>query len=463
MWKGLLCVIVLCATTQVLANTPVLGDLNHGSRKNISCPQNQRVTGIMIVYEHNAVVGDLAVRCTPITSEGKWGGGAGYTAFGYNAQNYQWRQSASCPRDTFVGSIGGVTGATLLVLPPGTPKIESIRLSCYSAKDNGKRHRWEKNIHVAAIEPGGRTSPSTLEKPLKDCANQRITRGIRVSSSPAVGGRIVTGLRLQCASGTPRPPFNGTAPTLLSPNLGSADKDRVVGAKQRFTFRRVGNDASYNAQYQVCVRSDNSGHCMLEQLLSPGSSGQFELSIPSVAEGRTLNWRARTCSAEVSSQLYCGHYSQPTPFFVIPRAATPAQPMANARQSTRTVVFRWRDRASANAGYQLVIWKSGARADYVYDNPKANPHSIGKSINVFVQPGTTSQRVDVPGDLGNSVEWAVYACALDDNNRRVCARSLRSGRGLKLSGSSQQAPAKNIRQTPSSTKKITKGMIGVKK
>lgn len=99
-----------------------------------------------------------------------------------------------------------------------------------------------------------------------------------------------------------------------------------------------------------------------------------------------------------------------------PEAGAPAtnQVISN----TRTVTFTWQANQAANAGYQLVMWRTGQQSGYSVYNPTAALATPHQSIQI--PAGTTSYTYNLPPGL-TAVQWGVYACANFPNKGRRCS------------------------------------------
>ena len=430
---------------QVKAGTPSIGKINAGVPRNIMCGTHQRVSGLKIVYEYADVIGDLTIRCQNISHDGKWGSVGGYTNFANNAPNssYQWQDSAECPRDSFATAIYGQTTSVPFAIPPGSQIVlNEVGLICGTADNDGRLKSEKTGISVQAETPGREVRSGY--SPSEYCDNRGFARGIKIAQNPingiAVGqvngSGIIWGVSLHCAQGTPEQPINYDPPTLSAPSLNKSDNIRAPGARQSFTITGLPSHSSHNTEYEICLTLGGLSRCNTRTRVSAGSTPYY-LTLDEQFEGRAVNWSAKTCNkSSTRAGLRCGNFAKPQQFYVLPNVAQLQRPMANARNSVRTVQFSWNARSSATAGYQLVIWNANKQPRYNHLQPSANSHVNGVSVNITVPRGETGRRVDVPGDLGNQLEWAVFACT-DFNRRdrkRHCAKPIRQGRVLNLAG-----------------------------
>ncbi len=417
-------------------NTAYVGN-GTGGNHNFSktCPTGMRITGIAV--KKDTVIERIRIRCTKISSAGKWNGTPSwitYTNTGVpgTLQAHQ-TQTALCSQDKFVGGIYGKTANYR-----GVNALKQISVACYSASSAGKAvGAAEAKTITASV--GGTGSGWKL------CPNHEFAYTMN-------GKRnwYVNQIRFGCRAGPrivrPMLPVRIisrqatlTPPTLTFPRWnGGSGGQNGYGATPgwQLSLQKVPGVAKYD----ICMRRAGTANCFYREKKNATPGGgimNIPVTIHSTQEGKIVEWMARSCS----DNTHCGNWSTHEKFTVVPSFANMTSPANNAMSPSRNIAFSWQAKSSATAGYQLVINKvplSGGRYDYYH--PTAN---ISPNLSLQIPAGTTSKTVAIPASMGNKIQWHVYSCANFPSKGRRCSLGGQT-RYVQLSSNSGGGSSSNL-------------------
>jgi len=380
-----------------------------------TCPTGMRITGI--AARTGMVIERIRIRCTKISSAGKWSGSHSWITYTNTAAPGNFRMNqyriAVCSQDKFVGAINGKTTNYR-----GMNALKQFSVACYKSNASGKRVGGGETQTVTA-SAGGTSSG------WKTCPNADLAYTMNGKR-----GWYVDQIRFGCKALPIHPtgrvrviapmvrfqiPLN--PPTLTFPRWnGGAGGMNGYGATPgwQLSLQKV----SGVAKYDVCMRRAGTASCFYREKKNATPGGgemNIPVTIPSSEEGHIVEWMARSCS----DNTHCGNWSTHEKFTVVPSFANMTSPANNAMSPSRNIAFSWHEKSSATAGYQLVINKvplSGG--SYNVYNPTA---SISPNLNIQIPAGTTSKTVAIPASMGNKIQWYVYGCANFPGKGRRCS------------------------------------------
>lgn len=389
------------AALATAGSTTTLGGTGGTSNYNLSCSSNQRVTGIGA--RHGDVIARVRIRCTAIQPDGTWGSTSSWS--GYTSSDAPQQapntNEASCSSNTYVRSFRVYSKQ----ITTGQTVIARVEVACHASDATLGAVGNAVSTPTVGSSSGGSWSSWAA------CPSNGLTHSINGRR-----GWYVDNMRLNCTDPVP-PQAPTAAPTLVLPRwVGSAASDSY-GATPSWAVRLqpVANATHYN----ICVRDAGASACYVNQtpaaVALSGGSMPFAITIPASKQGTLSEWTARGCNGTSN----CGPWASAERFTVVPNAPNLSAPANAASLNSRNVTFQWQASTGANAGYQLIIWKTPGSNGYDVYNPAASLPSGNLSLQVAA--GSTSRTVDVPATLGATVSWAVVACAEFAGKGRRCS------------------------------------------
>ncbi len=395
------------AAGQVYAfDTSALGGSAGTADWSLGCG-SKRVTGVRV--RHGTVIDKIKLRCTEISSTGAW-----------SNTNHEWTDytasdspnPATDTADALCGSNRFVAGFNVYrrQITTGQTVVARVALKCRQANAQSVATGTDESPEAGAPATGGSWNQTNLF-----CTSS----GVTMIAFGARGRRgwYLDNVKLRCVDPPATP---SAAPTLVFPRWNATAVGDDYGATPGWVVRL--QSVSGAVKYQICLRDSGAQNCYYNQTLdassafASGNTLQFAVTIPADRQSTISQWTARACN----SVPQCGPWAATAESFtVVPSPPTLSAPADNqVISNTRTVTFTWQANQAANAGYQLVLWRTGQQSGYSVYSPAAALTAPHQSIQI--PAGTTSYTYNLAPGL-TSVQWGVYACANFTNKGRRCS------------------------------------------
>lgn len=411
---------VFLTGTAFAFDTGALGGSAGTADWSLGCGTGKRVTGIRVKY--GGVIDKLKLRCTAISSTGTW-----------SNTNHEWTSytasdsptPATNTADALCASNQFVAGFNVYrkQVTTGQTVVAKVAIFCRGANSQSVATGNAQEHSAGGSATGGSWNQNHL-----NCTTSSTTT--MAFGAKGRRGWYVDNMRLRCVDPPPPPPIPQSAPVLVFPRWNATSTGEDYGATPSWTVRL--QPVANATRYQICLRVSGSQTCYFNQTLeassafASGNTLQFGVTIPADPQSSISQWTARACN----SASQCGPWASAESFTVVPNAPALTAPNNNQTiTNTRTVTFTWQANNAANAGYQLIIYRTGQQSGYNAYNPTAAlpvPHQT-----IQIPAGTTSYTYTLAPGL-TAVRWGVYACANFTGKGRRCSLGLSGIRGLSV-------------------------------
>jgi len=371
-----------------------------------TCPTGMRITGI--AAKTGTVIERIRIRCTKISSAGKWSGNHSWitytnTSAPANLRRNQGRM-AVCSQDKFVGAIyARTTNYT------GRDTLKQFSVSCYSADAAGKQV-GSGEIKAITASSGGTVSG------WKACPNNELAYTMNGKR-----GWFVDQIGFGCRAGTTGIRPTGRVMPPSNPRITSPRNAYVFGGDTvAVQWQGVRGAKSYKA----CIKEAGTSQCMVTKIVT-GSNASFRVSNNlNALRGKNISLLVQSCGTR-NGGVCNGNWSHVNAK-IAGRSVTVTLPAngGSYNGTDRRPTFSWQPYTgfSGSAPDSYVITVSGNGSPAQYFNPGSNTSFRPRACTNNFPPNHILNCINPA--FQNPIRWSVTAYKGHNHSQPSIIRTL---------------------------------------